>query len=270
MSGSWRNALDTQLAKRMKHLSLIPDDKSIDFYSPYSLKFHPTSQWLPVFGISRERLYSYLDPFHPDIKEGLEWNKSEQTMLEWWKKQDKYAWFASSSLTRELVNQIQNTNSDDVEALKHLFETANKWLLKKEGTFSSRYYQVEALRNNIHDYLLKNKYVEETELYKTMYKNIQDDQYFLKQWNQLSRAASWFKTNQTEKLDEAFRQHAVGEISLNTLISKLKDWRDTKKTQITKRWDLVGDMLRKLEFMQSHLSEEVIQNNDVPVNSFER
>ena len=72
-----------------------------------------------------------------------------ESLINWWKKHDKDTSRFSTQLTKDLVSSIQKIDANNVESLKKLFTECDNWLILKENSSTSRYYQVEALRNNI-------------------------------------------------------------------------------------------------------------------------
>lgn len=84
----------------------------------------------------------------------------------------------------------------------------------------------------------------------------QETNYFVKHWTVASQEASWFKTAQTRKLDQAFAEHAKvkprSEKADRKLMSSMDEWLEAKKDSNSSRYDLVVAMREQLK--------EVIEN----------
>ena len=209
------------------------------------------------FGLSKEEAYRYVDKLHPTagLRMGYTLGKDE-TLIDWWSKHDKNASRFSTQLTKDLVRSIENTNAHDVQSLKKLFVEADKWLLLKANTSSSRYYQVESLRNNIYHRLTHEMGVNKSDLALINRQNLKETNYFLNHWTVVSKAASYFKTDTTRDLDKAFSEHAKAPQSKENdqkLMDALDKWIENKKGSKTKRWEEVIEI-------KEHLTE-VINNS---------
>ncbi|ASQ46095.1 hypothetical protein [Legionella clemsonensis] len=224
--------------------------------------FPPVNQLQSFFGLEKEEAYRYLDKLHPaiNLRKGMTWQPKKETLIAWWNRQEKHASRFSTQLTKDLVKTIRVTTKDDIESLKKLFIQADKWLIMKENTLTSRYYQVESLRNNIYHDLVQNSHVPKRELAELNRQNLSETGYFLKHWQQGSKAASWFRTKETIKLDEVFKQHDTikpptreGDLALR---NALGEWLEAKKTSQSKRYDLVVEMLE-------HLQDVIDKNYDM-------
>lgn len=221
--------------------------------------FPELSNLQSFFGLEKEEAYKYLDKLHPtrDLRDGMVLAKDE-SLGDWWKKKDTS--YFSTQLTKDLVSTIENTSIDNKEQLKELFQQADAWLMIKENSSTSRYDQVECLRNNIYHLLIKNHKVDTKEIAEMNRLTLQDTGYFLKHWEEGSMAASWFKTDETRLLDKAFEQHANANPSKDNdqmLLTAMDSWLTAKKDSQSSRYDLVIEM-------REHLSE-VIKNSSYNV-----
>ena len=201
------------------------------------------------FGMNSKKSYQYLDPLHPcpGLRQGYTFETGE-TLLDWWNKHDKNASLFSSELTRKLVGSIKRTDANDVEALKSLFSEADNWLLLKGNVSSSRYYHVEALRNNIYYQLIHQMNVIKLDLGHLKRDNLQRTNYFLNRWHSVSNA-SYFKTDLTYELESAFTEHATTNPSLENdqkLLTALNTWIENKKESRSKRWEDIIEIRRHL------------------------
>ena len=201
-----------------------------------------------IFGLSKEDAYLYADKLHPSVglRNGYTLEENEP-LIHWWKKHDKNTSRFSTKLTKNLVKSIQKTDANEVESLKNLFAECDKWLIIKENSCTSRYYQVEALRNNIYHKLIEQMKVEQSELAIINRQNLQGANYFQNHWNFISKAVSYYKTDETRKLDEAFAKHAKIEPEIGKsfvekdkeLLAAVNVWLTNKKDSKSKRWDEV-------------------------------
>lgn len=194
-----------------------------------------------LFGLSKEQAYRYIDKLHPaaGLRHGLTFGENEE-LLDWWNKHDKKASPRSTPLTKELVSVLEKTDKNDSESLKKLFTQADQWLLLKANTSSSRYYQVESLRNNLEHLLTKKMNVDPAELAAINRQNIKETNYFQNHWNIVSKEASLYKTDATRELDKAFAAHAAAPQSVyedKKLLHAVDSWLDAKKDSSSKRWE---------------------------------
>ena len=190
--------------------------------------------------------------FHEKVTTG-----QTETLIDWWKKHDKNASRFSTQLTKDLVRSIETiTDAYNSESLKKLFVETDKWMLLKANTSSSRYYQVESLRNNIYQRLLTNDMrVNKSDLASINRQNLKETNYFLNHWTLVSKAASYFKTDATRDLDKAFSEHAKAPVSKENdqkLLDALDKWIEDKKGSKSKRWE-------EIIKIKEHLTE-VINN----------
>lgn len=211
--------------------------------------FPKQNQLQRIFGLSPKQIYHYVDELHPTpgLRHGYQLEQDE-TLIAWWNKHDKQASLFSTQLTKNLVSVIETTDINDVDSLKMLFSHADKWLLLKADTASSRYFQVESLRNNIQQRLI-DKGVDEAELRSMQYQNLKDTNYFLKHWTTVSTNASYFKTDATRQLTLAFKAHAEAEQSLendNVLLKALDTWLINKQGSKSKRMEDVIEIREHL------------------------
>ncbi|CDZ79242.1 hypothetical protein BN59_03560 [Legionella massiliensis] len=231
-------------------------------------QFPAISQLQSFFGLEKEKAYRYVDKLHPNghLRRGMTWNRGE-TLINWWSKQDEKASYFSSQLTKDLIKTIEITESNNVEQLKTLFQEADSWLIAKENVSTSRYYQVESLRNNIYDQLVNTLHVDKVELYQLNYQNMHRMGYFQKHWTEGSSHASWFKTDETRALDRAFEEHAKAEPSEESdraLLQALETWIEAKKGTQSKRYDLVVEITEHLQdvidqsYTQTHQEQQTL------------
>ncbi|KTC84497.1 hypothetical protein [Legionella brunensis] len=214
--------------------------------------FPQVSQLQSFFGLNKQDAYRYVDKLHPtaNLRKGMILEEG-QTLIDWWKNQDRKASRFSTRLTKDLVETIKQTQTDDVEALKKLFVQADKWLIAKENSSTSRYYQVEALRNNIYHHLINQHNVAKEDLLALNRQTLHETGYFLKHWTEGSAAASWFKTDTTRQLDKAFAEHAKvsphNKEADEKLLDALDTWLELKKDSQSSRYDLVVEMREHLQ-----------------------
>lgn len=201
------------------------------------------------FGLNPQEAYRYSDKLHPTplLRKGMLW-KPNESLIEWWNRHENYP-SRSTQLTKDLVKQIKATASDDQEQLIKLFTQAEQWLVEKENTATSRYYQVESLRNNIHHHLTSTLNVPKEDLARLNREILHDTGYFLKHWTHSSAAASWFQSPQTDQLDKAFAQHSKQLLSKESdqeLLKAMDVWLNLKSYK-SKRYDLVLSMYENLK-----------------------
>jgi hypothetical protein len=233
-----RKAVGLPLFDYAEHAALLP------------ATFPPAHDLQRFFGIKHRELYRYLDKLHPasELRTGMLWQKNE-TLIDWWKKHDKKASRFSTPLTQALVKAILATEMTP-DSLIVLFTKADQWLVKKEHTRTSRYYQVESLRNNIYHRLVHEYKVPKQRLAVINRQNLYEGRYFLKNWQIESHAASWFKTEATRLLDKAFKLHAnlpPSQESDMQLKEALDTWLENKKHVRTNRYDLVISIREHLQ-----------------------
>lgn len=205
--------------------------------------FPPQAKLQSFFGLPKEDAYLYVDKLHPaaGLRAGYTLEKNE-LLIDWWKKHDKNASRFSTQLTKDLVLSIENTEAHDADSLKKLFIEADRWLILKANTSTSRYYQVESLRNNIYQRLTEELQVSKTDLALINRQNLQKTNYFLNHWTIVSQAASFFKTDATRDLDKAFALHDQRPQSKEhdqELMDALNKWLENKKESTSKRWEEV-------------------------------
>lgn len=213
--------------------------------------FPPMRQVQGFFGMSAKQAYQHLDPLHPasGLRRGMIWRENEP-LMDWWNRQEKNASSFSSALTKSLVEQMNNTNTEDARQMLQLWIKADEWLILKEDSNSSRYAQVEALRNNIEQRLISHGACGKPQLLAHNRQNLAKHHYFLNHWTAASKAASWFKSAATEELDAAFKKYAEEEPGLerdHQLRDALDKWLDIKKDSSSSRYDLVVSLREQLE-----------------------
>lgn len=230
----------------------------------YSLHDNDPPTYFPVasemqrfFGLKKEMAYRYTDKLHPNrlTRRGMEWHKNE-TLFAWWQRHDKKISGFPTPLTKELshllgkAGGLRETLLTERDTLLTLFREAERWLILKENTATSRYYQVESLRAHVFE-CLKEIGVEDREIAALNREVLKETGYFLKHWTEGSKAASWFKTKETEALDEAFKQHDKKKPSKENdeaLLKAMDDWLNVKEKEKPKssRYELVLDMYEQL------------------------
>jgi hypothetical protein len=215
------------------------------------------------FGLSKKDAYLHIDKLHPKAGMRVGYDLGpEEKMIDWWTKHDKNTSRFSTKLTKALVQSIEKTDASDEMSLKKLFAEADKWLLLKADTSSSRYYQVEALRNNIYDRLTGNMAMDKSELATVNRSNLHDTNYFLNHWTVVSKAASYFKTKATLELDKAFSEHAQAKPSQENdqkLMTALDQWIENKKDSSSKRYDDVIKIKEQLTEVINNCYENKIE-----------
>ena len=250
-----------QVAKYLNKKGLVTDEmvqqKVADAKSTYSQHevippnpFPIVDQLQSFFGLKKDDAYRYVDKLHPTlhIRKGMSW-EAKESLIDWWSKHDRNTSYFSTQLTKDLVAVIAQTPRDNVDQFKALFIKTEHWLVAKENSSTSRYYQVESLRDNIYHHLVIKLGVPKQEMDQLNRKNLHDTGYFLKHWSEGSSAASWFKTDQTRVLDKVFEVHAKEPQSKENdikLLQALETWREAKKDTQSKRFDLVVEMSEHL------------------------
>ncbi|WED43559.1 hypothetical protein [Legionella cardiaca] len=265
--------LNAKKGNNRKKLGLVSDEevarKTEEARATYHTRlgqdptyFPPSSDLQGFFGsLKKEMAYRYIDKLHPQAYErkGMKWDANEETLLEWWQRQDKKASRFSTPLTKDLVKAIKDTQLSDKEQTIKLFKQADRWLMLKENSSTSRYSQVESLRTHLMQYLENVHGVSKEELVQLNREVMAETDYFLKHWTEGSKAASWFQTVATDQLDKAFQAHAQlkppTEEGDRALLKALGTWLDKKEKNPSKtsRYDLVIEMYEHLV--------EVIENN---------
>lgn len=252
-----------QMAKYLHQDGLVSED-DVANKTEAAKKTYSTTEYIPAnpfpsvnqmqnfFGLKKEEAYRYLDKLHPEanLRKGMRFKRYEE-IIEWWKRHDKNTSIFSTQLTKDLVKVIEGTEINNVEQLKTLLYQADSWLVQKEFSSTSRYDQVECLRNNIHYDLIRIHKVPKEELAQLNRKCLQENNYYLKHWTTASQAASWFKTSQTRTLDQAFADHAqvnpFSEEADRTLLAAMHTWIEAKRDSNSSRYDLVVAMSEQLE-----------------------
>lgn len=218
--------------------------------------FPEEKQLQGIFGLSRKEAYQHVDKLHPTpgLRKGMTWTRGG-SLIDWWKEQETKASRFSTALTNHLEATLQKTNINNRESLKQLFTEADKWLILKNGQRTSRYHQVEALRNNIYYHLMNDMHVPRQDLSIINRNNLAETNYFLKHWTKESKAASYFKTDATRTLDDAFEVHAKSPQSFENdeqLLRALDTWLYGKAESTSSRYDLVLQMREHLEEMMNN------------------
>ncbi|KTD45481.1 hypothetical protein Lqui_2952 [Legionella quinlivanii] len=218
-------------------------------------QFPPAQQLQSFFGLRARDAYRYVDKLHPQagIRSGYGLLKDE-SIIDWWNRQDKKASRFSTELTKGLATLIHVTDYHDTDSVKRLFELTDKWLILKANSASSRYAQVESLRHHLQVKLL-NMNVDKTELAQINRENLRNTNYFVNEWKKSISPASYFRTDATRILERAIQEHAMkepNEANDRTLLEAINTWLDGKNAKTSKRYDLVIMMREQLE--------EVIEN----------
>ncbi|CEK10020.1 hypothetical protein [Legionella hackeliae] len=228
-------------------------------YSKYESEeptlFPVASKMQGFFGLGNQA-YRYIDKLHPKghVRKGMQWNDKKETLLDWWQSHENTS--RSTQLTKELVKSLKTIDLNNKDELIKLFKQTDRWLMLKENSSTSRYYQVECLRGHIKHYLEENHGVLQQQIAHWNREELKHTDYFLKHWTEGSKAASWFKTKETEVLDQAFLTHSSLEPSEKNdraLLKAMDTWLTAKEGSSSSRYDLVLEMYE-------HLSG-VIQNN---------
>jgi hypothetical protein len=216
-----------------------------------------------TFGLSKDEMYKYLDPYHPKpfLRRGYTLF-AEESLINWWNRYEKNASYFSSDETRELVKTIKETKFDDIDQLQQLLAHCDKWLFIKANSSSSRYYNVLALRNNLYHAIIDHcdvKNEKSAELVQ-LCENIHSKIGLINRWKEGSAAASFFQSKATDELDLAFKNYAISKPSFENdskLNDALQTWLDQKTNGTSKRYDLVVSL--KLE-LENCIQQEVPKN----------
>lgn len=238
-------------------------------YGTQPATFPKVSKLQSFFGISRKELYRYTDKQHskPGLREGFEWDGKEALSF-WWERQEKESSRYASQLTKQLTRVINTPIEKDMtpdDQLVDVFRAADRWLMLKAGKITSRYYQVEALRNNIAHHLISKDANYKGVLSAINRDLLKETNYFAKRWTSLSKEASWFKTEATRDLDLVFARHGRGEATDDDLITAMDTWLEAKKHSTSKRYDFV---IRLREEMQVVVEKKLL-NTQNPLVSIE-
>ncbi|MDX1901120.1 MAG: hypothetical protein SFW66_03830 [Gammaproteobacteria bacterium] len=227
-------------------------------YKKYQYPSFPKINNLQDFyGMAKKDIYHYLDKQHraPDARAGMKWDAGKESLLDWWNKHEKDASRTSSPLTKLLVKRIQNTNGTS-ESLIELFIEADKWLIEKRDTASSRYDQVEALRNNICRHLIARDSQYNVILHQLHDYLLKTTHYLKKHWNHIRHSASFFKSDATRQLDTTFSAYDQGEITDQALIQALSTWLSEKTAVKSKRYNAVYEMREQLLQMKENQEKQ--------------
>lgn len=252
------NQLQLGVAKSLHKCGLVnekfvesKENVVIDEYSRSNNVFPINNAIQKVFGMNQEMLSQHFDELHPkpNRRRGYEFEEN-QSLMDWWKIQDKKASHFSTPITKALVNIIAKTNPDDKASLGRLYAACEKWLITKSDGISSRYGQVTALRNEIYDRLLNQHAVPKKALIDLKEEIHHKHQFLQKEWSSRSSYTSFFKSTMTKDLDKAFKDHAKetqSESNDRKLLKAMDDWLGAKDKSVSKRYDLVLEMRNKLE-----------------------
>ncbi|WP_133138849.1 hypothetical protein [Legionella genomosp. 1] len=218
-------------------------------------QFPPAKQLQSFFGLRARDAYRYVDKLHPQagIRSGYGLLKDE-SIMDWWDRQDKKASRFSTELTKGLAMLIHCTKYNDSDDVKRLFKLADQWLILKANSASSRYAQVESLRHHLQVKLVDMN-VDKTELAQINRENLRNTNYFENEWKKSISPASYFRTDATRILERAIQEHArkePNEANDRTLLEAINTWLDGKNAKTSKRYDLVIMLREQLE--------EVIEN----------
>lgn len=215
---------------------------------------HNPNKYDRIFGLPKNKFSKHFDPLHQEGR--LKWNSKEEDLMDWWTRQDEKVSRLSSQLTKDLVQVIpkkdDKTNNYNQKDMENLFKTADQWLLKKADTSSSRYFQVQCLRNNTRDYLKKIDPGVDVKLSDIHRQNLAETSYLHKHWFLTSTILFHKRTDDTRRLDQAFFNFAKSPPTIgkyDSLLTALETWRNTKEGQNSdsKRMDIVIDMINQVK-----------------------
>ena len=94
--------------------------------------------------------------------------------------------------------------------------------------------------------------VDKTVLLTVSCKLVKKENYFLNHWKYSSAAVSFFKTEETERLDAAFIAHSKNEKSDKALMTDLDTWLKNKETSNSKRYNLVYQIRDELRIFSKN------------------
>lgn len=223
-----------------------------NYYDRHPPVLPNASQMQGTFGTNVSHLYNHIDKEYVKSLSPVDY---QGFLYKWWEAQETQASIFSTKLTRELVSAMRDTNHSNAnEKLVDLFTKADAWLLMKEGSGSSRFSQVEGLRNEVRERLLQQsgdaREVMEARLNEINRNSMQSTHYYERQWQRESKAASWFKTDDTRALDKAFAEHAKAKEPSKEndekLLAAMDQWLDKKQQGSSSRLELVGRMREQL------------------------
>ncbi len=247
--------LNQEIANNLRTEGSLKNNLMPDITPSYSktAPLPPQHTLQSFFGMRRRDAYRHVDPHlnRPFFPEGMK-KANRQPYMQWWQSHDKYASYFSSTLTKKLVHQIKETDKapNNVEALKTLYHQAEHWLAMKNGTKTSRYYQVIALRDNLYDHL-KGLMPPHQDIFNEHYEQMQKHGYLLQEWRNLSSQASSYKSFDTHKLDHAFEIHSrdkkPSEQNDTALLMALDRWLSNKEGSKSKRYELVKHFHNRLK-----------------------
>ncbi|STY11573.1 hypothetical protein [Legionella quinlivanii] len=199
------------------------------------------------FGIKKEPV-QYKAHGNTGLRKGYELHH-EESLIDWWERQDKKVSHYSTLLTQLLVKNLKSMDLSNPDALKELYKETDTWLILKTNFASSRYAMVEALRHHIGMKLIALG-VEPKELATIVWENMHETNYFLSEWNKTVKNANYFRTKQTRDLEEAIHDYA-GELptreNAEKLLGILDQWLHQENAQSNKRFDLVIIIREQLE-----------------------
>ncbi len=251
---SGQQHVDMNLTKQLAKSGLLSQetaDKKRDivtaYYDTHKPLFPDTKDMQRTLGANVGHLYEHIDQHYLD---SLKPEEYQEFLCKWWEGQESKASMFSTQLTKDFVSAMRDKNPEKAEEkLINLFTKAEEWLLIKEGTGSSRYHQVMKLRENVRDYLLAhcdNAEEMDDKLGNISRNAMQTTNYFEKQWNRESKAASWFKTDTTRELDKAFKEHAKPDTASKEndekLLKAMDKWLISKEHSSSSRYELVARM----------------------------
>ena len=169
---------------------------------------------------------------------------------------------------------------NETNKLLDIFKQADEWLMRKEGSGSSRYNQVINLRDNVYTRLRAIAPEKQTEINKINLNSLCETKYFEKHWQREIKSASWFQTPATDKLNAAFKEHGkANEPSKEndqTLLKAINAWIDAKKPNeagaksSSRRFELVVNIKEKLKkVMKQYENKHENENEKDPIQTLQ-
>lgn len=230
----------------------------VEAYEKHKPTFPDADQLQTTFGANKAQVYDHVDKIYLSK---LNQKEYVDFLTKWWEAQETQASRFSTQLTKDLLAAIKAPDNDSDGSNKKLldiFKKTDEWLMLKMGSGSSRYEQVQKMREQVREWLLQkcdNKEDMEKTLLESNLKSLQETHFFERQWQRESRAASWFKTSATKELDKAFQEHAnakePSEENDKKLLKAMDKWLQEKTPEeglksTSSRYDIVANMRNQL------------------------
>jgi hypothetical protein len=268
------------LTKRLADSGLLSQEtanekhnKVVYCYRENTPIFPGSEEMQGIFGSNVAHMYQNVDK---NYLKNLDPEQYEGFLYKWWQAQETQASIFSTQITKDLFSLLKTPNPEDSnQKLLKIIEKADEWLLMKSGLGSSRYQQVMNLRENARERLLEK--CDDVEKMKEHLHNVSRNlmhstHYFSRQWEMGSYSASWFKTDTTLELDQAFKEHDSAKAPSfendEKLMVAINKWLEAKQPlsegaeSPSSRYELVSRMKVQLDkIMEQYPREELTSSN---------